>query len=131
MKEKQVTVFVAEDGTEFTDREKCAAYERDSANIARMLKPLGARPTSVYFANGEGYIQHDRDTVTAVHRDLMRHFADTGYGFGFLGRYLSDNDSPYYVVWSRLSCIDELGREWGQPYYALNPHKGKQVPFEM
>lgn len=47
--------------------------------------------------------------------------------FGWIGRYFDDGGhNCLYEAWSRLRCIDEKGREWGQPYYALNPEKGEQ-----
>lgn len=46
--------------------------------------------------------------------------------FGIIGRILSDSSNlyPVYCLWSRLMCFDKRGREWDQPYYALQADKG-------
>ena len=44
-----------------------------------------------------------------------------------IGRYLDDaGTNAVYSAWYRFMSMDDLYREWGQPYYALNPGTGKQ-----
>lgn len=47
--------------------------------------------------------------------------------FGIIGRILSDSSdlSPIYSLWSRWMCFDKKGREWDQPYFALQADKGE------
>ena len=48
------------------------------------------------------------------------------HGFNVLGRYLDDgNQRSLYRAWGRFQCMDGMAREWGQPYYALNPEQGE------
>ena len=46
--------------------------------------------------------------------------------FGIIGRILSDRSDlhPLYSLWCRWSCIDKKGREWDQPYFAIQSDKG-------
>ena len=44
-------------------------------------------------------------------------------------RAIGDSDCPHtiYRMWSRFTCIDKEGREWGQPFYATNPNQAEQI----
>lgn len=88
------------------------------------------------FANGAGYIQHSAEVVNKCQREFLNFcYEVTGNSIfnekivhrqGIVGRYLDDGGSDLYKHWHRFVCIDENNREWGQPFFALNPTKGKQ-----
>lgn len=44
---------------------------------------------------------------------------------GIAGRYFNDGNDHLYRLWNRVMATDDAFREWGQPYFALNPGKGK------
>lgn len=91
------------------------------------------------FSNGHGYVQHNKDVVNSVTYDLIEFAYDEGYcgdekflsrvkefveqdkfrQNSIIGRYL--DGTPFYKHWYRLMCIDSLGREYGQPFFAINP----------
>ena len=88
------------------------------------------------FANGGGYIQHTHEAVQvfleATQRLFNEHTPTLAGMFrenprGIVGRYLDDNNSPLYYLYGRISRIDGQHREWGQPYFVLNPGKAKNV----
>ena len=112
---------------------------------------LGDRPSDTDFANGGGFLRHKTVNVMKAWRALMellglRHaLPDDVFGTSkrsfigipfvmrsSIGRYLDDADSPYYSLYMRFVCMDDMSktmtmREWGQRYFALNPDQGKQV----
>lgn len=94
------------------------------------------------FSSGDGYIQH----VPAIVDKAMRDFLDICYEFtgnkiyleknihrqGIIGRYLDDsNISVLYKNWHRFVCIDDNYREWGQPYFSMNPEAQKIANTKM
>lgn len=46
----------------------------------------------------------------------------------YVGRLLGECRGlrPLSNAWRRFGCIDKMGKEWGQPYFAANPEKGTQ-----
>ena len=104
-------------------------------NLSELLdKDLSKESDS--FANGAGYIQHSCDIVEKCQRDFLDYcYEVTGQDVfkeknvhrqGIVGRYLDDGGTDLYRYWHRFVCIDEENREWGQPFFAINPTKGKQ-----
>ena len=86
--------------------------------------------------NGEGYFQHSisqileyRDKADNLFREITNIFHITSQTHvSYIVRILGDLNSPLQKCYQRLYCINMVnGREWGQPYFALNPEKGKQV----
>lgn len=142
-----ITKYVADDGSEWTAVEK--AQERDTllADVARAMKPLGERPDNCGFSSGGGFIQHQTAVVRQV-RLALHEVAKGPLGWWFKrqredhgktdeqiamchpswpGRMLDGGCAPLENAYGRLCCIDDLGREWGQPYYATHPDEAKQV----
>ena len=79
---------------------------------------------SIEYINSENWLQFH----TIEERPLAIEKAkNTTYNKNFIGRYLDGMNLDLYKIWSRLQNIDELGREWGQMYYRLNPEKAQQV----
>lgn len=134
MKVVKLTKYEAEDGALFDSEIECTKHERLVKELKAIMKPLGKKPKDpgCRFANGDGYIQHDLEDVEKAKQDLLNLFnrgQKEKMGFSYLGRYLNDNMSPAYDEWLRLYSVDVHGREWGQPFYAQNPGKGKQEPY--
>jgi len=107
------------DGSVWTSEAR--ARDRDvliaeaSAFIASLnLKPI---PKGGEFSNGAGYVQQP-----AGSRDMI-------VGWAKSKGWNRDTDGPVGRVAYRAHCTDHMDREWGQPYFALNPTKGKQ--FEV
>ncbi len=144
---KIATVYVADDGRQFTDQADCEKYESAIEQVkvvAEKLKPL-PKDWDCEFANGEGYIQQDPEVLEAVTHEIIDLFhvlhpdnlyaADVGTGEQYLrplislGRYCNDVNSPLYPFLARMYCIDTKAREWGQPYYATHPGVEKVVKF--
>ncbi len=105
-------------------------------------------PSSADFSNGKGYIQHNADVVNEITAEVMKLAFDNNYlGYeenyrktipfiktqknfrqhSIVGRYL--DGTVFNSTWSRLMCIDSKGREFGQPFYALNPEKSTMEPL--
>ncbi|HEU4662507.1 MAG TPA: hypothetical protein VFS55_00605 [Dokdonella sp.] len=143
---KTVTRYQSDDGLFFETEVACRKHEALVARVAEILARLRPVPTTTEFANGEGFVQQDRDTFLGVQRELSalariahedrgfdRHFdyvdtADHPCGGSFIGRLLDDGGpAAVRAGWSRLMCTDPYFREWGQPYYAANPTTGMQV----
>lgn len=83
------------------------------------------------FVNGRGYYQFSAMQVNrfkAALGALIKEYMDidtyTLYEkcpTGFVGRVLSDSDTPLYALWCVLIRIDDDNKLWGQPYYRNNP----------
>ena len=144
---KEVTRYESEDGSTWKSRQD--AWRRDSmiVDVAFVDKELPPVKDAYYqFANGGGYVQRKGETVRSVHKRLLAitetlipdWFRDQREKFNtnfddvdpsWFHRMLDGFSPPVESAWSRLYCIDKKFREWGQPYYALNPDKGKQVEW--
>lgn len=137
--------YVANDGYEFNTERHCIEHENLLLKIEDAHRLLGKRPEeeeeTCNFANGGGYVKHSKKEILAFKKALIalckKHVGDEVFKLplnkihpgGFASRVLSETNLRLYEAWSRLCCIDEFDREWGQPFYALNPHKGTQKPW--
>lgn len=137
---KAITQYRAEDGAIFNTPTECENYERLALDANRIMEAWRPLPDNdqCNFANGGGYYQHDPVLVEETKQRLMS-LAETagmsdiprlrGCHFSHFLRYLDDADRlrPIREAAYRVMCCDERAREWGQPYYANNPDKGKQI----
>lgn len=126
--------------------EKVSMYNKRKNEIDRIMAPLGPvfryeeRGQSCDFENGMGYVQHKIETILDIKRKLIKVGESTlkwwyddqkaTYNTDFMQvhpswflRLLDGSDISLEKAWSRLACIDNQGREWGQQYYANNPDK--------
>ncbi len=134
---KAIIKYLADDGTEWTNEQSCQSRDALVRNIQTISMILPARPDAISFTNGEGFIQHDEDHVQRYRNALLdqmpneKWVQETREGkrhVSHLARILSDGPaSPLTRAWFRLMDIDDKFREWGQPYFAANPHAGKQI----
>lgn len=136
-----VTKYKAKDNREFTNENDCVEYEllidRVDAIIARL--PKLPKDDGCKFANGHGYIQHDKEILRGVWNDLLSEFStkidhkwieqskDFKAHSSYVGRLVGDYDiKPYWIAWNRMSNVDlQTFREFGQPYYANNPNEAE------
>jgi hypothetical protein len=134
---KTITQYQAEDGRIFNNKAECLNHDAVLRNIDFVMHRMPKRPQTSEFENGDGYIQHNPQTVELVKNALI----DMWQGeenfklesrahparYSILGRIFSECNSPLAVPWQRLCCIDDHYREWGQPFFALHPDKGNQI----
>jgi hypothetical protein len=136
-------MFKAVDGAMFASAMKCQQYEAMLTDIKRIMKPLGRLPKDPHcnFANGEGYLQHNPIDVRGIKNQLVAFgrkylHINEAIGFDMAGRYFDDSGvnpgrkQTLYRAWYRLACCDVYGREWGQMFFAINPDKGKNIPYK-
>lgn len=140
-----VTVYVANDGEQFSTPEK--ALERDQLieDIDAVMSALKPTPRSSF----EGYVQQDKASVEQVQRGLYNlllkyeviswwinrqknDFKKTdkdliGTHPSWFLRMIDGTCRPFERAYGRLYRIDSDYREWEQPYYAINPGTGKDV----
>ena len=136
---KTVTRYQAADGSIHPTEKEALKRDRIVGKVRRIMKPLGVIPKEkgCGFANGDGYIQHNIVDVRLAKIKLIAYgqeiFGNEGpVSFNYMGRVFSDyNIDVFYNAWVRLACHDEMGREWGQQYYAVNPAQGVQKPYDF
>ena len=138
---KTITKYKAVDGKEFNDEKSCLDYESLISKVDLIMSSLIPTIDSTDFSNGCGFIQQDKSTVKNTRLELLleikKHvdhnwiqqtIEDDNIHGSWVARILGDyNINPLSKAWYRFSCIDKSFREWGQPYYALNPDKGQLI----
>jgi hypothetical protein len=131
---KTITKWVATDGSEFADSAACLAYEKLCAEIDALMKDWP--PVEV---TGSAFVQQDRETVLRIQRAMVEIFerdhwsdghtawakeAQIPAGLSLIGRYVDDaGHGPELSVWRRIARIDNLFREYEQPFYAVQANK--------
>ena len=140
---KVITKFKAVDGTEFNSENECLEYEnliKKVDNIMKALPPL-PKDDGCRFSNGEGFVQHNKTNLRKVqinllelmkkhidHKWIQQTIDDENVHPSYVGRLIDDYGiRPLNKAWYRFMCIDKLGREWGQPYFASNPEKASKM----
>lgn len=137
---KKVERYETTNGRLFEDANKAEAHEVFLLEVKAIEKMLPALPKNdgCSFANGDGYIQHTRESFNAYkaavlrlggkhcHKEMTKwaKTPDEVANMGIAGRYFDDGNRDLYRLWNRVMCTDADFKEWGQPYYALNPGKG-------
>ena len=145
---QEVTKFKSIDGRLFDTPLECTSHESMLEQIKNAMSLLKPKPENdnCKFANGDGYIQQNVSDVLkamvevvtvadpGINKSQMQSFLSDPFACrnGIIGRYLSDcGNNAAWEAWSRFMCIDDLGREWGQPYYASHPEDAKQYEIQM
>ena len=101
-----------------------------SERIKGVMSILPPSYHDLNISGGEKYIQHIPEDVEEAQSQFLRicsevlnsdvYTKDKVHRQGIIGRYLDDcGVSILYKTWNRFMCIDELYREWEQPYYAF------------
>lgn len=132
---KKITVYQCEDGTRFDKENEALGYESYAARakaIESQLVSIGRE------LNGNEYIQQDPAVVKKAKYDFLTLVAqrlpkwkDWAIGCRDGIRHISHIQRiicDYNIKWMqnldfRLSCIDESGREFQQPYYVNHPEE--------
>ena len=145
---KQVKRWQSDDGAIWRHKKDAIARDVmiDSISWFEVVLPP-VEDDSCSFANGDGYVQHDASVVVDAKERLLK-LTEGVIGWWFKSqrekystdfntvdpswflRMMDGSAPPLEHAWQRLSCIDKSYREWGQPYYAMNPTKGKQVVWK-
>lgn len=114
---KTITKYQTTDGLEFRQPDDAEAWQEKIDKLADSESAiLGSRPDSCDWFNGSlGYIQHSIAARRLILNELKEAGATRDSG-GYIGQLLS-----------RMWCIDDAGREWGQPYFANNPDHGSST----
>lgn len=141
---KEIKKYVSETGAEFFTPEECIEYENNyklACDIIGKLEPIPIND-NCSFANGCGYVQHDINHVISVRNEFLEFIKryttfkwiqstidNPELHLSWATRAISDSCCPHiiYSMWNRFTCIDKIGREWGQQFYANNPDKGVQT----
>lgn len=133
---EKIIKYRAKDNREFYDLDKCMEHEVLLIKIDNILEKLVPASDDIEFTNGEGYIQQERDIVkqaikesTELYNKSRKEMSKKIETIMYYGRLLQDSGSPLYNLYSRFDCIDTKMREWGQPYFAYHPEKGKQIEY--
>lgn len=125
MKEITKIEYHSDDGAVFYSKESCIAHE-----IGVIIDALG--PLRDLKSNE--FVQHPLTLVQQVRRDaclkvnlLIPHewievtANDWVVDSSWVYRLVDDYDNrKLRHVWYRIMCIDKMGREWQQPYFANN-----------
>lgn len=139
-----ITKYRAKDGREFDKEKECLIYEKLIDKVAQIMSQLVDREqfeVKSDFWNGEGYIQQDPSTFLKVKKEVLNlvntmidndilkkaynQYATNEVHPSWVFRILSDYHlTPLNQAWLRIQCTDNLYREWGQIFFANNPHIG-------
>lgn len=148
---KKITKYQANDGSEWKTKEDAEKRDILIVEVEAAMSPLQPNPGTIEFANGHGFVRQDVVAVANVRKNLyaiarrdgvLKWWIDqqkaqhgqTDEGLmavhpSWFSRMLDGAHRPLDRAYSRLCCIDDQYREWGQPYFASHPDKGEQVPL--
>jgi hypothetical protein len=129
---RTITVYEADDGSRWNTPDEARMRDVLIADEARMRDVLIAecetfaaremrpRPDNTDFANGHGFVLQPPGARERLLAWLRAKGANR------------DSSGPIGKLLWRLQCMDDLNREWGQPYFALHPDKAPlREPVEV
>lgn len=121
------TVYIADDGSRWDEREDAEARDRSLASIRVIMSDLPPIPQNGHFKAGAGFLQHSPGKIKSVKERLVElsrpllENVPTGknkkpdpihwHAGEFIG-HLPKTAVPVLAAWQRLSCVDEFSREW-------------------
>lgn len=108
---RPVTMYEADDGSRWRTEDEARARDEMAMRVLQIVGGAGlkARPSGSEFDNGYTFVQQPkgaRQFLAAALRVLQAN---------------RDSDGPIGKLMYRVHCMDQDDREWGQPYFALNP----------
>lgn len=126
----QIIKYRADDGSEWKTIAEAVTRDVLCGEIGAVMEPLGDRVR----IDSNQYVQHDPATVIKCRVGILALAAREFPSFDIFShkppeevhprsiasRILDDLGGPLCRAWNRFSCIDEQGREYEQPYYAIN-----------
>lgn len=137
---KVITKYEAADGSQFNDALACEKYEKLCHDVAQFMALIPKRPDNIEYCNGKGFIQHDPAAFDRMKQGLLDcvgtqidhvWIAACKRGechISYVARLVDDYGiSCLNHAMHRIYCTDDALREWGQPFYALNPGKGENI----
>jgi len=144
---EEVKRFKSKDGKFFDSVEKCLSHEIDFTAVETVMSLLNPIPEDDHckFANGHGFVRQDIALIEKCMGVVIK-LADIDlkdkkeeilahpfpYRNSVIGRYLSDSDKGFlYSAWHRFMCMDDSGREWGQPYFTAHPEAAEQFEIKI
>ena len=68
---KAITKYQAGDGAEFNTEQECAKHEMLIVGVANIMSVLSSKHDGCDFANGSGFIQHDKDVLREIQVELL------------------------------------------------------------
>lgn len=110
---RPITVYEANDGSRWdneTDAVQRDVLVAECDRFASFLRPV---PKGTAFSNGHGYVQQPKGSRERLLAFLKSKGASR------------DSDGPVGKLMYRMWRIDEQDREWGQTYFANNPHEAE------
>jgi hypothetical protein len=137
---KIAATYIANDGSRFDSEEACKEHETLVDKISKIMSPLGEKGK----IGTDEYIQHDLEVCFRVKDALydlakrtlnpknnstylaLKHNTNNReiHPLSVIGRILDDSSSVLSRANNRLMSIDwETGREYQQPYFAMNNRK--------
>lgn len=124
-----ITKYRANDGCEFSTEAEALKRDHLIAAIDSAMAPMAGVPE----LRPDQYYQHLPSVVLACRCSIVLlcriEYPNTQvfkaepasvHPQSFAGRFLGDNPGPLYDAWCRFMRIDNAGREYEQPYYAMN-----------
>lgn len=142
---RPVTQYEASDGSIWHTESDALFRDTLCEKVKKAMTPLGDRPELPHcgFENGDGYYQHAQSEVRRAKENLLALVKEYGWeweglknakcpqidvGADWFARILDGcQQVPLTRAYGRLMCIDNQGREWGQPYFTSHPDEAKQV----
>jgi len=137
-----VTMYRADDGCIFKTESEAVRRDRIIQEVKKAMEPIGELPPDpgCEFANGSGYYKHSLRDLEKVKRNLLHVFESNGFADHWtglqnatcekwqvdpwaFGRRLDGSCPPLEEAYGRLCCIDDYGREFGQPYFTKHPDR--------
>lgn len=114
MKTKKVTMYISDDGR--VKSEKKIEVQRYEKFVKFAQKILAKIPYAIDnrcdFANGEGFIQHNKKDIDEARFKLNKYYPNADN---------RDGNPLHLDLWCRLNWrIDKNYKEWGQEYYAAH-----------
>ena len=139
---KQIVKFAADDGTEFHNEADARNHDALCATIIYAKSTLPKSPKS----GSNQFVQHNKNIFLNYQRGIVELFqeavpyladnehvlwalnSDRPAGMTLIGRYIDDAaPGPIRGAWNRIMCTDKFFREWGQPFYAIQADKQKEM----
>ncbi len=138
---EKITKYRANDGSEWSTKLSAAMREDMIIQVQGAMKNLKDHPTDL---NWDGYVQHSEESVVECKKSLFSIANKEGVLAGWIedqmkshgkttddliynshpswfGRMLDGAHTPLMRAYGRLCRIDDLCREWNQPYFVSNP----------
>jgi len=135
---KTIIKYIANDGKEFKVESECLEYDKliEWCNNLMSVLPELPKNDGCRFANGQGYIQHNKEIFDKFKTDVLlkaqdyidhKWISETLHGDAhpsFAGKLIYESGlDPLYSAWCRVQNTDKNYREYGQMYYAVNPNQ--------